>query len=266
MNRQSRLSTQCINLKLLTSCTVSLWLSLIPATLADYVPPENQEEPSDYSKSGGIRGPEQIPLTILAPQTYVGYTTSQSPTFVWFVPNLVDHNSCGNEEINPEIEFRLYEYEADGQPKAIGETILLPAKSGIMSLPFPEKQPELAIGQTYFWQVTMLCQAPETFTNEEELYLTAVDFKVVDVPANVKANLSSSLSPFEQAEIYAESGLWYDALTQALSLTDPGKLGELGATYLEDLANSENIGENEPDSYEIKNRNEHLREIATQAK
>jgi hypothetical protein len=248
---------------------------LTPATLANYVPPDNQEAPSDYSKSGGIRAPEQIPLTILAPTTYIGQTISQFPTFVWFVPNLVNNNICGKENVNPEIEFQLYEYESKSQPKAIGDSILLPAQSGIMSLSWPENQQELVVGQNYFWQVTLLCQYQDRLNNEEGIYTTAVDLKVVETPADVEANLASSASAVQRADIYADSGLWYDAMAQALSLTNFSKLSELGASYLQDLANSENLGEKKPQqtqkNYEIqkrkvKERNEDLRKIAIQEK
>jgi hypothetical protein len=268
MRRISTLLTKSTKLKKLTSCTFSILLALTPATLAGYVPPENQESPSDYSKSGGIRGPEEIPLTILAPKTYIGYTTSKSPTLVWFVPDLLENNPCYNEETNqeetyPEIDFRLYEYDSNGRPKARGEAISLPAKSGVMHLPFPEEQQELVIGQTYLWQVTMLCQfGEETQAIDSE----AVDLKVVEVPTPVEVNFSPSLSALEQAEIYAESGLWYDALEQALSLTNFEQLGELGASYIDDLANSEDIQEsqpeNSPEPYEGEKRVKDLREIA----
>lgn len=103
---------------------LGLLLSLLafgsPA-IASYVPPQTQKPPSDYTKSGGARGcpVEQILLIILSPTTYVGHTAFQHPTFVWFLDS--PHNT----------EFRLFEFEPNGEPKQLGAPISLQAFSGI---------------------------------------------------------------------------------------------------------------------------------------
>lgn len=44
---------------------------------------------SDYTRSGGSRGcpslANKIPLTLLAPKTYIGYTFSTHPSFVGYL-------------------------------------------------------------------------------------------------------------------------------------------------------------------------------------
>ncbi len=59
------------------------------------------------------------------------------------------------------------------------------------------------------------------------------------MPAAVQSKLNKAVNSVEKANIYAEAGLWYDALDEALKLAKPAKLGEVGSTLLNDLAQSE---------------------------
>ncbi|KYC35389.1 hypothetical protein WA1_06070 [Scytonema hofmannii PCC 7110] len=236
-----------INRKLNLGLLLSLFLFVSPA-IAGYVPPRNQKPPSDYTTSGGPRGcpGEQIPLTVLAPQAYVGHTVSKHPTFAWF--SYSPHNT----------EFWLFEFEANGKPKQIGDPIKLQASKGINKYSLPENHPGLSVGKRYLWQVAISCPNGNLMQKAE--------FTVVEMSSDIKSNQPKIANDSQKAKLYAQQGLWYDALGEALNLAPPGKLGAVGATLVESLAQSEGqIGKSE-ESQELQQRIESLKAIANWAK
>jgi hypothetical protein len=238
-----------INSRLVTSCVLGLSLVITPAALADYVPPADQEPPSDYTGQSGPRGgceDKGIPLTALAPQSHVGQTASTRPTFAWFVP----------DSTTKPIEFRLYEYGSNGESQLIGEPILWESSPGIMTLTLPEDKPELKVGRTYLWQVTIICN-PDS---PSEDLITSAEVQVVEMPSGLE---NTFVDGSNKADIYAKAGLWYDALGEALKLADQSRLGEVGSTLLENLAELEEAGLTDGETEEEYQRIEDLSQIAS---
>ncbi len=183
-----------------------------------------RKPPSDYSRAGGSRGcpgKTNIPLTVLAPNTFVGETTSVRPTFAWFV-----------SKAQP-TEFRLFELDAStSTPKRIGTPIKLQSELGINQLSLTENQPALTVGKTYIWQVSIDCP--------DSPFIQRAEIMVVQKPAlNDKLNKMSNDS--QKAYIYAEEDLWYEALEEALKVAPQGKLGQLGSEIVQKLAQSDNF-------------------------
>ncbi|MEH2067478.1 MAG: DUF928 domain-containing protein [Nostoc sp.] len=235
-----------INRKLNISLLLSLLAFGSPA-IAKYIPPQTQKPASDYTKSAGARGcpEEQISLTILSPTTYVGHTASGHPTFVWFLYS--PHNT----------EFRLFEFEPNGEPKQLGAPISLQAFSGINKYSLPENQPGLAMQKKYLWQVSISCPPNGTLVRRAE-------FMVVEMSSDIKTNLSKITNSSQKADIYAKQGLWYEALQEALNLAPKGELGQVGSTLVESLTQSEEQGQfKEP---ELQQRIKNLKAIANRAK
>ena len=56
------------------------------------------------------------------------------------------------------------------------------------------------------------------------------------MPPAVQSKLNKAVNSAEKANIYAEAGLWYNALDEALKLAQVSKLGDVGSTLLNDLA------------------------------
>ncbi|NEQ65410.1 MAG: DUF928 domain-containing protein [Symploca sp. SIO2D2] len=240
---------QYIKAKLLTSSVLGLSLLITPSALADYQPPDDPEPPSDYTGQGGSRDGcdgKGMPLTALVPLTHVGKTVSTRPTFAWFVP----------DNTRKSMELRLHEYDSEGTPQQMGEPILKDLSSpGIMTFTLPEDRPELKVGHTYLWQVSIIC--------ESSILIAEEDIKVVEKPSDWENTLSdrANLSDF-----YADEGLWYDALQEAIKLAEESGQGEVGS-LLEELITSEETKINqqdlsEQDLKEKKRRIEDLREIA----
>lgn len=234
--------------RILSVLKLSLLLNIffvLPA-MSEYKPSPTQKPPSDYTKSGGVRGcpEEKIPLTVLSPTIYVGQTASRRPTFAWFL------NSAH------ETEFRLFEFAQDGTPKELGKPINISASKGINKHPLPEDHPELTIGKTYLWQVSISC--PGT---ADVFLIQRAEFEVVEMPLLSNKPLITSTS--QKVNFYAQQGLWYDALSEALKLSPQGKLGEIGSNLLQSLASSEEKGKISNEQ-ELQQRIKNLKIIANQ--
>jgi len=217
-----------INIPLLASYVVSLALVVTPAALANYVPPPDQKPaPSgEQSQAGTIRGcnAQEMSLTLLAPRNHVGQTISQRPTFAWFL------RGSGSFE----VKFAIYELVQGGDRKEKEiYTNSFQSSSGIMKLAsFSIDELGLEVGKDYFWRVIVYCEPgkPTIRFNER------ASIKVVEMPPALPSQLDEAATSAEKANIYAEAGLWYDALSEALNLTQASQLGELGSALLEDLA------------------------------
>lgn len=235
-----------INRKLNLGLLLSLLLFVSPA-IAAYVPPPTQKPPSDYTKSAGARGcpEERISLTILSPTTHVGHIASRHPTFAWFLYSPHD------------TEFRLFEFEPNGKPKQLGDTIKLQADEGINKYSLPENHPGLAVGKKYLWQVSISC--PNGYLIQK------AEFMVVELSSDIKSNLPKITNNSQKADFYAKQGLWYEALEKALKLAPKGKLGEVGSTLVQSLAQSEEKG-GQSKEQEQEQRIKNLKAIASQAK
>jgi hypothetical protein len=158
-------------------------------------------------KPGGYRGDScnqsQDPITLLVPRDHVPLTTAQRPTFFWNVDN-----------ISQPIRFTVYE---PGQPKPIYVQNIMPKKPGIIALSLPKTAKPLKIGIQYRWTISVIC---DRLRPSENIYAKAwiervessntsdkspVHLRKTKVPAGDR--WSSCLSN------YAQSGIWYDALS-----------------------------------------------------
>ena len=221
-----RLFKRCLAIEL---CIVTSIGSLLLGTniaKADYVPPKEQEAPSDYTRSvgaghrGGCWSKTNPPLTLLAPQTHIGQTTLTHPIFAWFV----------SEPEKIRAEFRLFKYDDKGKPSQLVKT-LIPSRqsSKIQTISLPENKEGLKVGKKYLWQVTVDCP-------DSSIVLQArADLKVVEKPNSLKL-VANSFTP--SVDAYARAGFWYDALQRAMVMKNKGVETEM-AELLEQLANVE---------------------------
>ncbi|EDX72253.1 conserved domain protein [Coleofasciculus chthonoplastes PCC 7420] len=155
----------------------------------------------------------------------MGATLSTHPTLAWFVPDAI---------IKP-MEFRLYEYDAQGKPQPVGQPIQLQSSPGIMRLSLAREQLKLTVGKTYLWQVVILCD-PDSPSSD---LIVRSDIQVVETPLAFAQQLAQVNTGSEKVELYAGAGFWYDAMGEALQLAPPWQLGEVAASLLRDLVNLE---------------------------
>ena len=170
---------------------------------------------------GGTRGgcgKGDLLVKTLAPQKYMGQTVSTHPTFAWQV----------TESQPYPLEFRLYQYDANGQIQQLKQ-VMLQSSQGIMTWTLPETEPGLTVGE-YYWQVALICDS----NRPSEDVVDAADLEVVPLSADLAAQLASSRDLLEQVNLFAAAGLWYDALGKAALSTDP-QAREIERSLLEQL-------------------------------
>ncbi|NJL82430.1 MAG: DUF928 domain-containing protein [Chloroflexaceae bacterium] len=119
----------------------------------------------------------------------------------------------------------------------MGPSIELTSSGGLMKLSLPQDQPGLSLDKTYLWQVALLC-SPD-YPSQDIVARAAI--KVVPSQSSLDSKIAApSLSIPEKTDLYARSGLWYDALGSALSGSGQALvLGEAGSKLLADLVNYE---------------------------
>lgn len=191
-----------IRYRSLLMISLSLSLSLIATSLAwaGYTPPKTPSAPkrsgTNITRSGSCSSNSTGQLTPLAPLSHVGQTTSTHPTLAWFVP---DQTSYPLEVRIFHNQQRLYRTEMQSQP-------------GIMYVSLPQNQSVLTPGQRYTWQVVLICDP-----NSPSLSVVAMaEMEVVQADLELQRQLAKVQKLQERVALYADRGLWFDALTEAL--------------------------------------------------
>jgi len=238
--------SQIIKRRVITITSFSLLLFFTPVAIADFKPTDRKPA-SDYSRSAGKRGRcanesnQTIPLTLLAPQRYVGYTASLHPTFVGFISS-------------PEtVELRIFEFSKDNKLNQIGNPIIEDVKPGVFQISFPNKSPDLIVGKKYLWQLAINCSGG--------IKMESAEFIVTEISPTLQRKLSNTKGNIQKANIYAKESLWYEALIEALKSEKQGKLGQLGANLVKNLAEYETLGLSDKED-RVKIRIQHLQTIA----
>ena len=188
--------------------TSYLCLSMIAtAAVAEYQKPDKASSPdaettTSTATRGGCLNSDDTLLTAIAPYSHVGQTISTHPTFAWFIPD---------SEHFP-LEFHLEEYTDNSQLKTVYKQELS-SKPGIMSLTLPQDLPGLTAGKKYRWKVVMRC-------TRYKAVVAMAEVEVVTPPPKFKTALSNTSGTSRLVDLYAETGLWYDALTVTLNAAD----------------------------------------------
>lgn len=209
---------------LLTSLIFTVLFYLVPVALAAYRPPSKPSSPkgtgTNTTRGGSCEAQSTIGLTTLAPLSHVGQTSSQRPSFFWFVPDRQSYP----------LQFRLF--KPNGQPLYRTQ---LQSQAGIMQFSLPQSQPKLAIGQTYRWQVVLVCNPSTPLTN----VVTTADIAVVKPSASLQTQLTAAQTPQQRLDLYAKSGLWYNALAEASKASHAAQNSAPLLELLDSLAASE---------------------------
>jgi len=191
------------------------------------LPPE-AGAPAGRPFGGASRGGDDLPvcqsLTALVPSTrevgrngreYTGVwalTAAAYPTFWFYIPYAVTSDEPA--------EFVLF----DDQQRMIyrKQDIVLSNEPGIVGIALPDTAPALETGRMYRWNFQTSCGGEVVFV-EGWIQRTELD-------PNLTAEIARA-QPLDQAAIYAETGIWYDALTILGNLRreDPDNLDVLNA-------------------------------------
>ncbi|PZD74703.1 hypothetical protein C1752_00901 [Acaryochloris thomasi RCC1774] len=165
---------------------------------------------------GTTRAPEGPPLKALVPENEHHlsreFTTAAYPTFHWYMPNNNPH---------PAAQFVLYKV-SNIEPvveeiEVFSTRFQIRNEEGIASLKIPAgtMATALEVDTDYRWQVKLLCldEDDEYVTNQYvEGWITRIK------PSPELTKKIAKAKPIAQIDIFAEAGLWYDALTQLTTL------------------------------------------------
>jgi hypothetical protein len=145
---------------------------------------------------GGTRGigDEGMSLYVLAPD-HVGLTVQEQPTLYWFISKLTQHP----------LEAKIIE---DLAVKPILKTqIPLLSRAGIHSIRLADYNVRLLPNREYWWFVAVV---PDTDHRSKDILAGGLVKHIVP-PGTLQTKLGQTVKN-ELFKIYAEEGLWYDAV------------------------------------------------------
>ena len=202
--------------------SVSFWIA--PVGLAQYTPPKKPSAPKETgtntTRGGSCEANSAAVLTALVPFSHVGETISGHPTFTWFVP----------DRTSRPLQFRLFTRTGQLLYKTDMES-----QPGIMSVALPPNLPQLSIGQSYQWQVVLICDRMLPSRN----VVATAEIQVVQPAASLQTQLGAASTPQQRIDLYAESGLWYDAIAEARKASGTSQNQAAVLELLDALAGSE---------------------------
>jgi hypothetical protein len=134
-------------------------------------------------------------LDVLAPDE-VGVTTQEQPSLYWFQ----------SKPATAKFELTLIE---ENKPKPIVQVVVdHSTKAGIQRLKLSDHHAKLAVGVEYQWVVALITDADN---RSKDLVASGV-IKRIEPTADLKEKVSKA-SPDSLPAVYADAGIWYDALT-----------------------------------------------------
>lgn len=217
------------SLVLLTLLASPLVLGKPPASIAagipqnwqanQYKPPSNIGAPG-RTEQGGTRSPDTCPvgekrLTALIPNNRFGVTTTGYPTFYVYMPP-----SPSRPAEPPNVEFLLQDEEGNEVYKA---NFRSGGGSGFLSVGLPDNGGlmPLSVGKNYQWFFSIVCNPIDRSSDR----LVKGWVRRVELSPSLDTQLKQS-SPQKQADLYADSEVWYDAISalataRRANLNDP---------------------------------------------
>jgi len=163
------------------------------------------------SVGGGSRGSsDTIPSMYLLVPDHVGQTISASPSLFWYVDRV--------PESSVRIEFTIL--DEDSIAPLFETTLPAPAAPGLQRIRLAELGVDLAPGSEYEWSVALILDPDE---RSKDVVATGW----IDRVEATSALTSRIEGGGDAAAVYAEAGLWYDALTAISDEIDrhPGDSG-----------------------------------------
>ncbi|MEH2060438.1 MAG: DUF928 domain-containing protein [Nostoc sp.] len=135
-----------------------------------------------------------------------GQTTRERPSWFFYVPYTKD--------LPYVVEFVLQEDPESKNSKEIyRKAIALPDKSGVIRVSLPKTTPALAVDKQYRWFFSINCDQQK---NSPWTYVEGVIQRVNLSQATVKE--LETAEPLKRYAIYAQKGIWYEALTTLAEL------------------------------------------------
>ncbi|MEH1963802.1 MAG: DUF928 domain-containing protein [Nostoc sp.] len=126
-----------------------------------------------------------------------GLTTSERPTFWFYIPYTKDLS-------NSRAEFSLQD---SAENDIYRNAIALPSKPSVIGISLPSTA-SLKVDQTYRWYLKVHCKQEAASI---PVYVEG-DIKRINLDSRVMQQLEAATNPRQKIIIYAEKGIWFDAL------------------------------------------------------
>jgi hypothetical protein len=149
------------------------------------------------SVRGGCASSSQLSLTALVPKNNIGRTVSDYPTFFFYLP-----------QTEAELAELILEDESGNQ--IYREDLTIKNLSGVIGVSIPANTtvPPLEVGQKYTWKFTVVCDPEDRSSDQLETGIV----RRVELDADILRQLEAA-DPRQKTVIYAENGIWQDALS-----------------------------------------------------
>ncbi|MEP6516751.1 DUF928 domain-containing protein [Microcoleus vaginatus] len=164
-------------------------------------PTEDREAPPPTQPGRPVRGGcasiSQLGLTALVPKNKMGRTVSDYPTFFFYLPQTEAQSA----------EFILKD---ESGKQIYKQDLTISNLSGVIGVSIPANQnvPPLEVGKSYRWNFTVICDSLDRSADQIE----SGTVRRVELSADIRRQLAQA-DPRQQTFIYAENGIWQDALS-----------------------------------------------------
>jgi hypothetical protein len=179
-----------------------LFLFAADATFPVYSPPSRGAPGGRIG--GGTRGGGQnvFVLSVLAPD-HSAFTTTEQPSLYWYISKPTS------------LPVELTVMDPQGIKPILETQLPSPTKAGIQRVRLADYNVHLAPGAAYRWFVAVV---PDADRRSKDI-LAGGAIERVDLQEDVKAKVAKA-SDKELPFVYAQAGLWYDALKSISDLID----------------------------------------------
>ncbi|NES20831.1 MAG: DUF928 domain-containing protein [Symploca sp. SIO3E6] len=177
-----------------------------PQLLASEFPDTGDKGAPPRTSGAGSRGgcpselveaPEDtIPITAVMPKNNVGTTVAPNPTVYVYVP----------QTKNKEAEFLVIDPQAEEIVHQA--TFKLPNETAIVQLNLPETV-DLKTNTNYHWEFYLICEPG----NREKDQWVEGWLERTSLSSDTEAKLQATEQPLKQAQLYANAGVWHEALS-----------------------------------------------------
>lgn len=187
-------------LALLTLC-LPAGAQLSPSWEVSLTFPKTQDRGAPKRTTGGSArnesciAEEPLKLTAFTPKNNVLTTVSSNPNLLVYVPPTTAQTA----------EILLLDHETEEEIYITN--IILPATQGIMQVSLPETV-NLEVGKLYRWGLSVICDEEQMGGSE---YVSGL-IERTELTPEVESQLAQATSSLEKATIYAEAGIWNEAV------------------------------------------------------
>ena len=172
-----------------------------------FIQPTEDRDPRDTGfpgtqsqEPGRVRGKcenfPQASFTALVPENKIARTVSDYPTFFFYLPQ-------------PNAELAEFILQDENNKLIYSQALTIKNLSGVIgvSIPANTNVPPLEVGKKYTWVFSLVCDPEDRAADKVEKGTV----RRVELSADILRQLDAA-NPREKTVIYAENGIWQDAL------------------------------------------------------